>query len=60
MAYSSDADRAHVAAALAAGESAHAEALSARLEAERVARAAVRPRPRLHLVPPARRGEPLR
>ena len=61
MAYSSDADQAHVAAALAAGEPGHAKALSARLEAERIARSAGRVRPRLHLVPAARRGDqPLR
>jgi len=53
MAYCSEADRAHVAAALAQGATAHARALSARLQAEQISRdAAHQPcRPRLRLVP---------
>jgi hypothetical protein len=55
MACSSDADRAQIDAAFAAGESATARALAARIEAERLSRAALL-RPRLHLVPAPRDG----
>lgn len=54
MAYCSDADRAHIAAARAQGQPAHADALAERVQAEQLSHDAARerPRPRLRLVPP--------